>query len=263
MSDLRVSLVQTDLFWHQPEANRQALQKKLSPLKNQTDLIILPEMFTSGFTVYPEDFSERDDTANWLLQQARELNAGVTGSIAVAVDNNIAGSIRYVNRLWFATPQGELFHYDKVHLFRMGDEHRRYQAGLQRKVLKFRHWRILLTICYDLRFPVFCRNQQDYDIMICVANWPEARASHWRTLLQARAIENQSYVLGVNRVGCDGQGLGYAGDSMVVGPKGQLLLDQPGEWVQTVTLSLEALDDYRQHFPVWQDADTFDLHLNS
>ncbi|MFT6791417.1 MAG: omega-amidase [Cellvibrionaceae bacterium] len=261
MKSLRTSLVQTSLFWHQPETNRQSLQQKLLPLRNQTDVVILPEMFTSGFTTCPEDLANGSHTIDWLSRQARVLNAAIVGSVATAVDTGAAGKVRYVNRLWFVPPQGEFFYYDKVHLFRMGNEHRRYQTGQQRTVVEFRGWRLLLIICYDLRFPVFCRNRQDYDAIICVANWPASRALHWRTLLQARAIENQSYVLGVNRVGIDGQNISYIGDSLAVAPRGELLIDQPGEWVRTVELNGEDLCDYRQQFPAWQDADAFDLHL--
>ncbi|MGH1486344.1 MAG: amidohydrolase [Cellvibrionaceae bacterium] len=268
MTDLRVTLVQTSLEWHNPEANRAALSKKLEPVKGSTDLIVLPEMFTSGFTSHPEDIEAGSHTVEWLREQACQLNAAITGSIAchvVGSDSDKGDTNKtYVNRLLFVTPEGELQYYDKVHLFRMGGEHKRYQAGEQRCVISYKGWRLLMTVCYDLRFPVFCRNttqedRYDYDAMVCVANWPESRREHWRTLLKARAIENQAFVVGVNRVGVDGNNLSYSGDSLAVDCYGTLLVDETGEWVNTVQLSQKAMLEYRQKFPVWQDADSFSL----
>lgn len=239
--------------------------EKLVKLRGETDLVVLPEMFTSGFTIHPEVAGGSSETAEWLLGQARYLNAAVTGSVACKLDvdgrQHIDKTSPFVNRLLFATPAGELFHYDKVHLFRMGDEHKRYQAGNERCIIEFKGWRLLLTVCYDLRFPVFCRNKGDYDVMLCVANWPESRRQHWRTLLEARAIENQAYVIGVNRIGHDGKGLTYSGDSMVIDFLGNKLIDQAGEWVEACSLNKKQLLDYRQQFPAWQDADEFTLQL--
>lgn len=256
-SSLKVTPVQTSLHWHNPEANRSLLSEKMAVLKGQTDLIVLPEMFTSGFTVRPEVSEKNSKTVEWLLKQSKSLGAAIVGSVAVQADSKKP----FVNRLLFVTPKGELFHYDKVHLFRMAGEHKRYQAGDQRCVIEYRGWRLLLTVCYDLRFPVFCRNQNDYDIMLCVANWPEARRHHWRTLLTARAIENQAYVVGVNRVGVDGNDISYSGDSMVLDFMGDTLLDQQGEWFATAMLDKQRLFEYRERFPVWKDADGFALCL--
>ena len=262
MTDLRVTLVQTSLVWHDPGANRQLLEQKLQSLAGQTDLVVLPEMFTSGFTIHPEGLYNESATADWLLLQAQTLNIAITGSIATAIDVADETKPNFANRLLFATPEGELFHYDKVHLFRMGDEHLRYQPGKERVVLEYNGWRLLLTVCYDLRFPVFCRNRQDYDAMICVANWPDSRRLHWRTLLQARAIENQAYVVGVNRVGKDGQGLSYSGDSLAINYLGDLLIDEPGEWERTMIFNRNALEAYKKKFPAWRDADEFTVHLH-
>ncbi|MFT6387601.1 MAG: putative amidohydrolase [Cellvibrionaceae bacterium] len=265
LCDLRVALLQTSLHWHDPRANRNELGEKLEKLRGEADLIVLPEMFTSGFTTHPETVGESGETAEWLLIQARSLNAAVTGSIACKLDLAMSdhsfsdNAPPFVNRMLFATPAGELFHYDKVHLFRMADEHKRYQAGHEKCIVELKGWRLLLTVCYDLRFPVFCRNRGDYDAMLCVANWPESRRQHWRTLLEARAIENQSYVVGVNRVGTDGKGLTYSGDSMAIDYLGNKLIDQTGEWLEMSTLSKQSLIDYRRQFPVWQDADDFTL----
>ena len=268
MTDLKVTLVQTDLHWHKPEANRKQLAQKLVSLVNHTDIVVLPEMFTSGFTVHPEGFDNGCATLDWMLHQAREINAVLVGSIAYHIGNSDDSDYPpYVNRLLFVKPDGDFFYYDKVHLFRMANEHKRYQSGNQRCIVSYKGWRILLTVCYDLRFPVFCRNTVaegvfSYDAMICVANWPESRRHHWRTLLQARAIENQAFVLGVNRIGVDGNELNYTGDSMILNPLGEPVLDEPGEWVNTRSLKREELTEYREKFPVWRDADHFSLFLN-
>jgi omega-amidase len=260
VDEFRVSLVQTDLVWRDPAANRRQLAEKIQPLADVTDLIVLPEMFTSGFTEEPSTLANKEHrqdklTCEWLLRQAALTEAAVCGSSMFGVTDG------FVNRLLMATPSGEIFHYDKVHLFRMGGEHERYQAGSIRQVVNYRNWRFLLTICYDLRFPVFCRNCNDYDVMLCVANWPAARRHHWRSLLMARAIENQTYVIGVNRIGIDGKALAYSGDSMAIDCLGNYLID--GEinqsWIETTTLKMQLLTQQRKEFPVWQDADSFKL----
>ena len=260
LTELRVSLVQTDLVWHDPAANLKQLASTLAPLAEETDLIVLPEMFTSGFTTHPETVADGHIATRWLIDQAARLKAAITGSIACQVEA-AADQPAFVNRLLFVTPEGEVMHYDKVHLFRMADEHKRYQAGGQRTIINYCGWRLLLTVCYDLRFPVFCRNQNDYDGMVCVANWPAVRRHHWRSLLQARAIENQAYVFGVNRVGIDGNDLSYSGDSLAIDFSGETLIDQEGEWLKTVTASQSRLQQYRDRFPAWKDADTFSLSL--
>jgi predicted amidohydrolase len=281
-TQLRVTLVQTALCWLDPVANRQQLEEKFLALKGKTDLIVLPEMFTSGFTVEPEIMHDANGSVAWLQAQAQFLGAAITGSVACDlkdqgvignetasknISGNLVGNIggdnkpRFVNRMLFVTPQGEMFNYDKVHLFKMADEHKRYQAGNERCVINYMGWRILLTVCYDLRFPVFCRNRNDYEMMLCVANWPKARAYHWRSLLIARAIENQAFVVGVNRVGTDGNGLEYSGDSLAIDYLGELLVDKPNEWVETLVFDPQALVDYRQRFRAWEDADDFALKI--
>ena len=281
-TQLRVTLVQTALCWLDPVANRQQLEEKFLALKGKTDLIVLPEMFTSGFTVEPEIMHAANGTVAWLQAQAQFLGAAITGSVACdltdqdiigneTASKNISGNLvsniggdnkpRFVNRMLFVTPQGEMFNYDKVHLFKMADEHKRYQAGNERCVINYMGWRILLTVCYDLRFPVFCRNRNDYDMMLCVANWPKTRAHHWRSLLIARAIENQAFVVGVNRVGIDGNGVEYSGDSLAIDYLGELLVDKSNEWVETLVLDPQALIDYRQRFRAWEDADNFAIKI--
>ncbi|MEM8497411.1 MAG: amidohydrolase [Pseudomonadota bacterium] len=257
-SELRVTLVQSDLQWHDPQANKAMYAEKIAALVGETDLIVLPEMFTSGFTTEIDGLDAIGaPTTEWMLQQAKLSGAAITGSTVFEVD---AG---HVNRMLFVTPCGEVQHYDKTHLFRMAGEHKRYVAGDARVVVAYHGWKILLTVCYDLRFPVFCRNKQDYDLLLCVANWPAARRTPWRTLLQARAIENLAYSIGVNRIGLDGKGLEYSGDSMLVDFKGDALIDHPRdtEFTETHTISLAKLANFRDKFQAWRDADRFELQL--
>ncbi len=257
VQDLRISLVQTELHWQDPAANRQMFERLLAPLAGTTDLVVLPEMFTTGFTMAPEGLAEPEQgpTLDWMRQQAALLGAALCASLVTKAPHG------FVNRLLFVTPDSTVQHYDKRHLFRMANEHQHYEAGSCRAVFDYRGWRILPTVCYDLRFPVFLRNRSDYDLLICVANWPATRRHPWRVLLQARAIENLCYVAGVNRVGQDGKGFDYSGDSMLVDFKGQAMLDQPAgvPFVQTSTLSASALQHFREAFPAWQDADAFEL----
>lgn len=265
MSDLRVSLVQSELHWEDPEANRRLLDERMGALDgSRTDLIVLPEMFATGFTMNAETLAEpaaESPTLEWMQRQAQERECVITGSLAIT-----EGGTCY-NRLYWVTPEGEVAHYDKRHLFRMGDETLHYAMGGARRVVELKGFRLLLSVCYDLRFPVWLRQQPreerpfEYDALLCVANWPAPRRQPWRTLLQARAIENLSYVIGVNRVGRDGKGLEYAGDSMLVDFKGEAIVDKAqGEaFVETSSLSMRALAAFRDKFPAWQDADRFEL----
>ena len=257
--NLRVTLVQSELVWLNPIANRHQFEKLIRPLSGVTDLIVLPEMFTTGFMMKPELYAEtfEGETLNWMKQQAQLSGAAIVGSVAMRINKG------FVNRLLFVTPDGSINYYDKRHLFRMGNEQEHYQAGEERKVFNYRGWRILPQVCYDLRFPVFMRNRNDYDLAIVVANWPAARRLPWRTLLQARAIENQSYVIGVNRVGKDGNGLEYSGDSLAINFRGDLLIDKPEGTVfsETTTFKSDDLKAFRAQFPAWQDGDEFEIKL--
>ncbi|HEX7369638.1 MAG TPA: amidohydrolase [Rhodanobacteraceae bacterium] len=262
MQVLKVSLVQGATRWHDPAANRDYYGALIAPLAGRTDLVVLPETFTSGFSNEAIHNAETMEgaTVAWLREQAKALDAAVTGSVQLRVDGGV------FNRLLFVTPDGEVRHYDKRHLFRYADEHKRYAAGRDRLVVEWKGWRICPLVCYDLRFPVYSRNRHhpqrgfDYDLVLFVANWPSARAYAWRTLLRARAIENLSYCVGVNRVGTDGNQLPYSGDSAVLDYLGQPMADL-GAQEQTVTVALDAaaLAAFREKFPAWMDADAFEL----
>ena len=255
MQDLTVTLVQCELAWEAPADNRRHLESLIEAENGKTDLIVLPEMFTTGFSMNAAANAEAPDgdTAHWLQTQAERLDCAITGSIAVR------GEDAAFNRMLFATP-ARLVHYDKRHLFRMAGEHKRYAPGQERVCVEWRGWRILLQVCYDLRFPVFSRNREDYDLALYVANWPAVRSDHWRSLLKARAIENLACVVGVNRVGEDANGVQYSGDSLAFDARGRTLAD-PGDSTEIcrVTLSGDALERYRERFPGHLDADPFAL----
>lgn len=255
---LRVSLLQLDTVWEDPAANRREIEAQVANLAGLTDLVVLPEMFTTGFSMQPERVAEDADgeSAAWMSALARRLDAAVTGSLVTRQ----AGA--YFNRLVWATPNGLRSHYDKRHLFRMGGEPLHYQGGSEPVLVPWRGFKIAPLICYDLRFPVWSRRRPgyDYDLLLYVASWPAVRRHAWRSLLVARAIENQSYVVGVNRTGTDGKGLAHAGDSVVHDFLGQPLAElgaAPG--VVTVALQRSALGEFRDRFPAQLDADRFTL----
>jgi len=253
--DLRVTLVQQQLAWENPADNRAQFAQLLEEAAPATDLILLPEMFTTGFSMNALANAEDPGgaTEQWLCEQARRHDCALAGSIAVR-----SGDAVY-NRLLFASEDGVQI-YDKRHLFRMAGEHQRYAPGRERVILEWRGWRIKPEVCYDLRFPVFSRNRGDYDLLFFVANWPAPRAMHWRSLLRARAIENLACVVGVNRIGSDANGRDYSGDSLAFDARGELLADlESRAAVETVTFSASALHDYREAFPADLDADDFEL----
>lgn len=253
MPNLTVTLVQAALAWEDPEANRKALAETIAAMDAPTDLIVLPEMFTTGFSMNAVPLAETMDgpTVAWVQETARNGGADVTGSF-IAKERG-----RFYNRLVWACPDGTLFTYDKRHLFRMLKEENTYSAGDRLLTVEINGWRIRPFICYDLRFPAWSRNLDNaYDLAVYIANWPARRAGHWKALLAARAIENQCYVVGVNRVGTDGNGLAYSGDSMVIDPTGEVLFCQSETpTVHTQVLSKESLDTWRRDFPAWRDAD--------
>ena len=255
-SNLRVTMIQADLAWQAPMTNRRMLAKHFRGLIGHTDVIVLPEMFTTGFSMDAEGLAEtmNGETVGWLREEAAAVGCAITGSLIVREGE------RYYNRLLWVTPDGSIKHYDKRHLFRMADEHSHYAAGRHRLIVEWKSWRICPLICYDLRFPVWSRNRGDYDALVYVANWPAKRRIAWSALLRARALENMSYAVGVNRIGKDGNGIWYAGDSAVIDCLGQTVGgDHGGDFVETVVLNQEHLHKYRTRFPVHLDADEFEL----
>lgn len=290
MQDLSVTLIQTDLYWENPTANLANLEEKIALISTQTDLIILPEMFNSGFTMNAKSVAEPMNftTFKWLRQQAKKANAVVTGSFIVKEGT------QFFNRLIWMRPDGTFEKYDKRHLFRMGNEHLTFTAGTERIIVELKGWKICPLICYDLRFPVWSRQVRShegtkapsdvefnnvlniepqtsniehqksntYDLLIYVANWPSTRSQVWDILLQARALENQSYCIGVNRVGKDGMGLNYSGNSAIVDFKGNPnFYQQDTEVIHSQTLNYQELIDFRTKFPAYLDADNFTIEL--
>ena len=253
MPDLTVTIIQADLVWENPEANRERFGETIDAMGEKTNLIVLPEMFATGFSMNAAPLAEAMDgpSVAWMRKTAQQTGADVTGSLIIGEDG------RFFNRLVWARPDGSVLAYDKRHLFRMLQEEKTYSAGDSLLTVDLKGWRIRPFVCYDLRFPAWSRNMDcAYDLAIYVANWPARRAAHWKTLLAARAMENQAYVVGVNRVGTDGNGLDFSGDSSVIDPLGTVLFRQSdAPCVHTRVLSKDLLDDWRHDFPAWRDAD--------
>jgi len=255
----KVSIIQSDLVWENIYQNLINFSKKFDSLEDDVDLVVLPEMFTTGFTNNSSDVAElmNGKTVNWMLQSAQKLNVAIAGSIIINENNH------FYNRLIWAFPNGTYSFYDKRHLFRMGDEQDHFSAGTTRTIIEYKGFRFLPLICYDLRFPVWSRNCNDYDALLYVANWPQTRASVWKQLLPARAIENQCYAIAANRVGVDGMNLTYSGDSMVVDFKGNTIAqaNSNAEQILSINLDLEALQNFKEKFPAYLDADKFNISL--
>lgn len=252
---LRISLVQYDIVWENKEANLHYVEDVVTSLAGKTDIVVLPEMFTTGFTMNSHKLSESNDgdTITLLKQWATEFNIAICGSFIAKEKGH------FFNRGFFISSESEYF-YDKRHLFRMGKEPEYFSPGDKRLIFEHKGFNICLLICYDLRFPVWARNiNNEYDLIIYTANWPESRAKVWNTLLAARAIENISYVCGVNRIGKDGNDLVYKGDSKLIDAKGEVLASIKVDKVETVSISKDELDKFRNKFPVWKDADSFEL----
>jgi len=252
---MNISIIQTELHWESASKNLKMFDEKIDALKGDIDLIILPEMFTTGFSMSPENLAEEwpGQSVKWMQQKAKSKGAAIAGSIIIEEDS------KYFNRLVFAHPDGKLEHYDKRHLFRMSGEHKYYDEGQQRIVVTYKDFRILLLVCYDLRFPVWSRNQNDYDMILIVANFPEPRRYAWNTLLPARAIENQCYVAACNRVGLDGNGVNYTGDSQIIDPQGKIIaLANPNEnQILSANINIQEVLNFRKAFPAHLDADGF------
>ena len=254
---LAVALIQTNLYWEDVTANLSSLEEKISAIEKTVDVIVLPEMFNTGFTMN-RSIAEPVNltTTRWMKQIAEQTDALVIGSFAVKEGKE------FYNRLFYVFPDGAFIYSDKRHLFRMGEEHETYTPGNSRKIINWRGWKICALVCYDLRFPVWSRNikSDPYDLLIYVANWPARRAHAWKALLTARAIENQSYVIGVNRVGTDGLGISYQGDSVVHDFLGEpVCMLENHDQAKIIDLSQTELENYRKGFPAYLDADTFSI----
>jgi omega-amidase len=266
MSHLTFTLIQTNLHWEDKAANLQMLEEKIKSIQHPTQIIVLPEMFNTGFSMKPEEFAEpmTGPTVEWMKKMAAEKRVIVTGSL-MASELTEDGSTQYFNRLIWMLPNGQHGVYDKRHLFAYADEDKHYTAGTKRLIASVNGWKINLMVCYDLRFPVWARQQStndepEFDVLIYVANWPERRVHAWKTLLNARAIENQCYVIGVNRTGNDGNNIYHSGSSMVVDAMGEVLYEKEhDEDVFTITLSKEKLEEIRHKLPFLKDGDAFSI----
>ena len=259
MNNLRISLIQTGIFWENKDLNIERYGNILKKLSGKSDLAVLPEMFTTGFSMQVSHLAETNEgkTIQTVRAWAKEYNLAICGSF-VAKD----GTEQIFNRAFFITPNGDEWYYDKRHLFRMGGENQHFTAGDKIVIVPYKGWNFKIIICYDLRFPVWARNRKnEYDVLICPASWPTVRAKVWQNLLVARAIENQCYVCGVNRIGEDGQSFEHQGDSVLIDFKGNRIAETTPneESVVTGVLKKDLLEDFRERFPAWMDEDEFEL----
>ncbi len=255
MQDLKVTVVQTELFWEDRDRNIARFDDIIDRIED-THLVIFPEMFTTGFSMEVHQLAQtmNGSSVQWLREKSRKRRINITGSIIIEEKGE------YYNRLIWAKPDGDICTYDKKHLFRISGEEKVFSAGDSKVTIEINGWKLRPFICYDLRFPLWARNLgNEYDVAIFIANWPEKRSAHWKLLLQARAVENQSYVVGVNRVGTDGRGFYYSGDSSIIDPRGEILFRKSHEeCIHTEVLSRALLEEYRASFPFWMDADTIE-----
>ena len=258
MDTLKVTLIQSHLHWENAVANRKLFSEKIKNSSETTDLIILPEMFTTGFTMNASTLAEPDQgpSFQWMQAEAKEKNCAITGSLIVSENGN------FFNRMYFVLPNGTYHQYDKKHTFTLAGEHKVFKSGAQRAIIDYKGWRICPLICYDLRFPVWARNTENYDVLIYAANWPNKRVAAWDALLQARAIENMAYCIGVNRVGLDGNGFEYSGHSSVYDVLGAHIstTQWEQEFIETIVLSKEHIAANRNHLQFLEDRDSFTLN---
>ena len=260
MENLKISIIQSSLVWEDREKNLLNFSEKISAIKEEIDLILLPEMFSTGFSMNASALAEKMDglSIQWMKKIALEKNCTIAGSLIIEENGN------YFNRLIWMKPNGYEY-YDKRHLFSLAGEEKTYKAGEKKIIVELKGWRILPLICYDLRFPVWSRRSKksDYDLLLYLANWPEKRIYAWKQLLLARAIENQSYTIGLNRFGNDGNQIFHSGDSAVIDFKGEYLdkVNNIGEFTKTYTLSKEPLDIFRKQFAFFSDSDSFEINL--
>jgi omega-amidase len=265
---MRITIVQNDIIWEQKLTNLAYYNHLLSGLSGKTDLVVLPEMCTTGFSMESIRLAESNDEESMTIfrQMSKDYGMAITGSF-MGKDKQKKGSVKdfaYFNRGFFVCPDGKETFYDKRHLFRMGEESKNYKAGKEKCLISYMGWNIRLVICYDLRFPVWCRNtNNEYDLLVVVANWPASREHVWTNLLTARALENMAYVCGVNRIGTDRLNLHYTGDSQLINAYGVTISSTipDREQIQTLDIDHESLDYFREKFPAWKDADRFKINL--
>lgn len=267
MPTLTITTIQTSLFWENKIANLHQLEEKINSIPEITEIVVLPEMFSTGFSMHPTLLAETMDgtTIQWMKDVSTKNGIILTGSLIIEEDK------KYYNRLIWMLPNGQSGYYDKRHLFAFADEDKHYSPGNKRLIASVKGWKINLLICYDLRFPAWSRQQvntsdeqpqPEYDVLVYVANWPDRRSHAWKTLLCARALENQCYVIGVNRVGRDGNDIYYSGNTMVIDPLGEVLYHmEEDEDIFTISLSKEHLEQVRSKYPFWKDADKFNINL--
>jgi omega-amidase len=255
---MKITIVQPDILWENKTGNFHKLESMLNEVSGKTDLVVLPEMFSTGFSMNAGQLSESYDgqTREWMEYLSCKGNYAVCGSFIVGESDH------YLNSFVFITPDKKSYRYEKRHLFSIGGENIHFKPGNKRLIINYKEFRLNAIICYDLRFPVWSRNRNDYDILICVANWPDSRREVWNTLLKARAIENQCYVAGANRVGSDNMNVSYTGESVILDPRGRIITEigNNKEGIATGEISLKELQDFRKKFPVWKDADDFTIN---
>jgi len=256
---MKVALIQSSLFWENPTESRNYFEEKINTIAEKVDLIVLPEMFTTGFTMNPSAVAETmlGETIFWLQSLAKAKNSAITGSLVIKENDN------FYNRLVFVFPSGEIHFYDKRHLFTLAGEDKVYTSGREKLIVEYLGWKICPLVCYDLRFPVFTRNVEDYDLLICVANWPKPRINAWDILLKARSVENMCYTIGVNRIGFDNNNFEHVGHSQAIDFLGNHVLEpQEVEGVFIVELNKEKLLETRNKLGFLNDRDTFELKPN-
>ena len=266
MQDINITIIQSDLVWENRDENLKRFSHKIASIKETTDVIVLPEMFTTGFAVNRTQLAEEREGEGfmWMKQMAKHKNAAIVGSIAIKEQQH------FYNRLYWVNPDGNFYSYDKRHLFRMAGENNNFNAGTGKIIVEYKGWKFCPLICYDLRFPVWSRNTwntengsyaAEFDVLLYVANWPEVRSYPWKQLLIARAIENQSYVIGVNRVGKDGNSIPHSGDSAIINPRGEIIsgILPHEEKSETIAISRNYLEEFKKVFPVGADADIFKI----
>jgi omega-amidase len=256
--ELKISIIQSDLFWENPDPNLLMFSEKINHIPEKTDLIVLPEMFTTGFTMNAETLAELENgkTLNWMKDQASKMNCAITGSVIISENKN------FYNRLFFVYPTGDYKSYDKRHTFTLAGEHHTFDSGNERLIVDLLGWKICPLICYDLRFPVWARNTVEYDVLLYVANWPEKRITAWDALLKARSIENMSYCIGVNRTGKDGNGHQYIGHSAVYDVLGEQIstTNYKSNFIETIALKKLHIESNRKHLQFLNDGDKFTLN---